>query len=287
MRVAIIGPGTIGGTLAAWLQTDEDCSVFFGARTPFPELVVTTPSGVLRSTPQFLEIGAMRESIDWILFATKAYDSESAARWIPVLANESTRIAVLQNGVEHLRYFEGKASGERLLPVVVDCPAEREAPGIILQRREARAVVPDGALGEEFQMLFAKTKVGVEVADDFEARAWRKLCVNAAGVVSVLTLKPAGVVHDSAVAELMRGIARECIQVANAKGVGLPMSIVDEVIGMYQDSDRESINSMHADRLAGRPMEIDARNGVVCRLGRAFGIATPLNDMAVTLLRQV
>jgi 2-dehydropantoate 2-reductase len=46
----------------------------------------------------------------------------------------------------------------------------------------------------------------------------------------------------------------------------------------------DSINSLHADRLAGRSMEIDARNGVIVRLGRRHGIATPVNEMIVALL---
>ena len=36
--------------------------------------------------------------------------------------------------------------------------------------------------------------------------------------------------------------------------------------------------------MAGRPMEIDARNGAVVRFGRKHGIPTPLNEMAVALL---
>ena len=42
--------------------------------------------------------------------------------------------------------------------------------------------------------------------------------------------------------------------------------------------------SLHADRLAGNPMEIDARNGVIVRLGAKHGIATPMNRTLVTLL---
>jgi len=44
-------------------------------------------------------------------------------------------------------------------------------------------------------------------------------------------------------------------------------------------------NSMEADRLAGRPMELDARNGVIIRKGKLHGIPTPMNEMMVGLLR--
>jgi 2-dehydropantoate 2-reductase len=38
------------------------------------------------------------------------------------------------------------------------------------------------------------------------------------------------------------------------------------------------------DRQAGRTLEWDARNGVVQRLGRRHGIATPVSDVVVPLL---
>jgi 2-dehydropantoate 2-reductase len=50
---------------------------------------------------------------------------------------------------------------------------------------------------------------------------------------------------------------------------------------------RDAKNSMLADRLAGRPMEIDARNGVIVRLGRKHGIAAPMNALMVALLEAV
>lgn len=46
----------------------------------------------------------------------------------------------------------------------------------------------------------------------------------------------------------------------------------------------DSVNSLQADRMEGRPMEIEARNGVIVRLGRKHGIPTPCNQMAVALL---
>jgi 2-dehydropantoate 2-reductase len=41
---------------------------------------------------------------------------------------------------------------------------------------------------------------------------------------------------------------------------------------------------MLADRLAGRPMEYDARNGVIVRRGARHGVAAPMNALMVALL---
>jgi 2-dehydropantoate 2-reductase len=39
--------------------------------------------------------------------------------------------------------------------------------------------------------------------------------------------------------------------------------------------------------MAGRSMEIDARNGVIVRKGETHGISTPLNRMTVALLEAI
>jgi 2-dehydropantoate 2-reductase len=44
---------------------------------------------------------------------------------------------------------------------------------------------------------------------------------------------------------------------------------------------------MYFDRLAGRPMEIEALTGVIVAKGAQLGIATPLNSALLTLLRAV
>ena len=69
-----------------------------------------------------------------------------------------------------------------------------------------------------------------------------------------------------------------------AEGAVLDDSLVETVLQSYRDAPPDSVNSLHADRLAGRPMELDARNGVIVRLGRKYGIPTPCNQMAVALL---
>ena len=154
----------------------------------------------------------------------------------------------------------------------------------MLQRRNGWIKVPSGAAGEAFAALFAHTPIGLEVVDDFTTEAWKKLALNCAGAVNALVMKPAGVAHDAGVAEVMRALVRECVAVGRAEGADLPDDLPDQVIAGYRGQDPASMNSLHADRAAGRPMELDARNGVIVRKGAAHGIATPANAMIVALL---
>ncbi|HEX5098580.1 MAG TPA: 2-dehydropantoate 2-reductase, partial [Polyangiaceae bacterium] len=79
--IAIVGPGAIGGILAAWLAQDPDNEVTVCARTAFDHLEVETPEGRIAASPRVLTDPAHATPVDWVLVATKAYDTEAAARW--------------------------------------------------------------------------------------------------------------------------------------------------------------------------------------------------------------
>jgi 2-dehydropantoate 2-reductase len=283
--IAVIGPGAIGGTLAAWLSQVHGNELTACVRTPFDRLVVEVPAGrVLEATPRVLVDPGAASPVDWIVTVTKTYDTEGAARWIERLLGPTTCLAVVQNGVEHMERFAGLVPRERVLPVIVDIPAERHAPGRIVQRRWGTVTTPAGELGARFAELLEGTPLAPSATDDFPSAAWRKLVLNSAGVVNALTQKPAGIARNEKIAALIRAIAAETVLVGRAVGARLPDTLPDEVLARYRASAPDSINSLLADRLANRPMEIDARNGVVVRLGAQHGIATPLNAMAVALL---
>jgi hypothetical protein len=64
----------------------------------------------------------------------------------------------------------------------------------------------------------------------------------------------------------------------------LPDDAPEKVLERMLDAAPEHWSSISVDRREGRPMEWEARNAVVGRLGRRHGIATPLNDAITTLL---
>lgn len=287
VRVAVVGPGAIGGAVAAWLARNASLAVTVCARTPLDTLHVEAPDGPVTAAPEVLVDPAQASAVDWVLVATKAYDTAGAAAWLHGLLGPETRLAVLQNGVEHVARFEPFLPSHRITPAVVDICAERLAPGRIVQRRNGSILVPEGAAGRAFVDLFARTPIEVATTPDWTTAAWRKLCLNTAGAVSALTLQPAGVAARPAVAELMRTLAAECAAVGRAEGADLPAGLPEQVVESYRAAPPDSVNSMHADRLAGRPMEIEARNGVVVRLGRKHAVPTPANAAVVALLEAV
>jgi 2-dehydropantoate 2-reductase len=280
-RIAVIGAGAIGGTLAAWLAQSHDVTVCL--RTPLIDLQVDTPQGPIGAAPHILTDPAQATPVDWVIAATKTYDSAAAAAWLPGLMGSETRLAVVQNGVEHRERFP-MVPQDRTVPVIIDLPAERTAPGRIVQRRPGTIHVPNDAAGSAFVALFAGTIIEATTTPDFVTAAWRKLAINCSGIVSAITLRAAEVANDEGVAEVMRGLVRECIAVGRAEGATLPDTLAEKVVVWTTRAHPGSVNSLHADHLAGRPMELDARNGVIVRLGARHGIPTPLNQALAALL---
>lgn len=286
-RVAVVGVGAIGGALAWLLETAGGHEIELCTRRPMAELRVETPQGALRVKARNASDPAQAEPVDWVLVATKAYDAAGAAAWFPALCAEGAPVAVVQNGVEHRERFAPYVAEERLLPVVIDCPVERTPDGTVLVRGGALMKVEDTPLGRSFAALFAGSSVRMDLVADFTTAAWWKLCVNSVGALSALALKPSGVLRGEVMSRVGREIVAECAAVGRAEGAQISESIGKEVLEHYVKHPPDSVNSLLADRLAGRRMEWDARNGAIVRKGEKHGIPTPLNRMAIALLEAV
>lgn len=284
-RIAVIGPGAIGGTVAAWLAQEPTFDLTVCARTPLSDLQVETPLGLIVAKPKVLTDPAEATGVDWVLIATKTYDTEATRPWLARLMEDHTRVAIIQNGVEHVRLFSHLVPPERIVPVIINLPAARSAPGRIVQSRHGVIAVSSGQNGEDFAALFAHTEIEAAAHEDFGSQAWIKLCGNSATVVPALTLRATGPVWSADLEAIVRGVVEECAAVGRAEGAIIPREVIETTVANARAMpEGSSAGSLHADRLAGNPMEVDARNGVIVRLGLKHGIPTPMNKVLVTLL---
>jgi 2-dehydropantoate 2-reductase len=221
-------------------------------RTPFDALVVEDPAGTLRATPRIVTAPEAVQPVPWVIFATKAHQTAGAADWLKALATSGTTVAILQNGVEHEERLAPYANGAMLLPVIVNCPAARVAPGRIVQHAPAELIVPATEAGRRFTQLFAGTDIGATVTTDFVTVAWRKLCLNAAGgAITALTDRPIGVVRRRDVAHVARDLVRECVMVGRAEGARLDEGLVEDIVTSMVESPRAMtalLTAIHQER---------------------------------------
>lgn len=284
-RITVVGIGAVGGTVAAALG-DAGQTPVLAARTPVGR--ITRRLADEETTFDFPCVTEPKASAstDWVLLCTKAYQVDGASLWLEHLVNQNTRVAVLQNGVDHVERLSHLVPATRILPVVVYMACERERPDYFSQVRAGRLHVPDSPDGREFADLFAGSPAIEAIAEpDFPSLLWRKLTINAAtGGICALSLNPNCILTDPAMSENARALMREVMVVGQAEGATFPDRFVDDTLEMLAGPVGAHWTSMAQDRKAGRRMEWEVRNAVVGKIARRHRIPTPLNDLVAALL---
>ena len=285
--IAIVGVGAVGTTIAAHLIS-HGRDPLLCSRTPTDVLEVTTPNETFQVRPRWAEDPTKTPNVPWVLLATKAHQTEGASTWLRALTTRSSTIAVLQNGVEHEERVAPYAGGATILPVVVECPSRRTGLGRVHLRSSAQLTVPQNQPGEEFAGLLAGTGIEVTTTSDLKTVAWTKLCLNVAGgAITALTDRTMEVLHHPDIRSLATEAIRECIRVGRAEGAQLTDETERTVLSALYAAPPTSGTSMLSDRRAGKPLESDARNGAVARLGARHGIPTPTNRVLAALLSAI
>lgn len=286
-RIAIVGVGAIGAVIAGLLQSVEEHELILCTRRTLTRLSVETPEGNIHIQYTNFTDHSQAEAVDWVVVATKTYDASGAGAWLERLCRQGAPVAVVQNGVEHRERFAPYVPAEQIVPVIIDCPAERRTPENVHQRGPAELFLQADERGRSFAALFQGSAAQITLTADFLSAAWRKLCINSAGSISALLGKPSGVFRDEAIGEATLGVVRECAAVGRAVGAVLDEDLPEKVLAQYRKYPADSVNSLLADRLAGRPMETDARIGAIVRYGKQHNVPTPRNGLLLALLEAV
>lgn len=286
-RIAVIGAGAIGCAIGGALM-DVGHAVTFCARKSFARLSVQKDRDPPVVHPaEVVTAPDTVPAVDWVLVCVKAYQVPTVADWLAAAVKPGTRVAVLQNGVEQKENVEPYVpAGTAVVPVVVDLPVSRSAPGEVHWSRIATVAVPQA--GADFAALFAGSFVSAETTEEFVTRAWLKLCNNApSGAILALTGQPMRVMREPGIADLARAILAETIAVGRAEGAQLDDSLIERQMQFFLGAKGGEGNSMYADRIAGREMEWNARNAVIVRKAARHGIAVPVSTALVPLLAAI
>jgi 2-dehydropantoate 2-reductase len=288
--VAIVGLGSIGGGVAASLCDANRHDVIACTRRPLDHLVLERPEGTVDVPLRALIDPAEARPVDWVLLCTKAHETPSAGPWLARLCSPSTRIAVLQNGIDHPSRVGPLAGGATVVSTIVYYNGERLAADRVRLRHagEHDLAVPDDAAGRAFAELLKGAPLRVLLSADFTTLQWRKLLMNAtANPITALTLRRQEVLRREDIAALCLAVLDEAIAVARADGARLAEDEAARTMATLLTYAPELGTSMYFDRLAGRPLEVEALTGAIVAAGERHGIMTPLNRVLLTLLRAV
>jgi 2-dehydropantoate 2-reductase len=259
-KVAVLGPGGVGGLLAAVLSR-----ALVVSRSPVDRIELR--SRVLgERTTDVQSTRRLTEPVDVLFIATKAVGLEDAVERI---AAQPGVVVPLLNGIEHLELLR-----ERFTDVVaatIRVEATRVAPGVIEQTSPFMRVELAGH--PEVAELLNAAGIDARMGDGEAQVMWSKLSrLNAIALTTTAFAAPLGEVREEHREELLEAV-RETAAVASAEGASIDVAAIEHEL--LEEAHPELLSSMARDVDAGRPPELDAIGGAVLRAAARHAIATP------------
>jgi 2-dehydropantoate 2-reductase len=278
VRIAVLGPGGVGGFLTGALER---------AGTPVTLLAREETAAVLardglrvRSvllddawTARPRVASVTDDPLDVLVVATKAVGLEAA---LDRVRGPVGLVVPLLNGLDHLGLL--RARFPAVVASTIRITADRPEPGVIEQTSPVVRVdfASDGGQPDARELAAAVEGAGIPVrVGEAEAQVmWSKLVrLSALACVTAASDLPLGAVRDDPAwsARLDRALA-EGAAVAAADGARVdPVATRADLDAMPPGS----TSSLQRDVRAGRPSELDAIAGAVLRAGKRHGIPTP------------
>ena len=292
-KIAVLGPGGVGGFLAAALwRAGEDVVVV--ARESTAELindagieVQSLRMGDFTARPSAVAI--LDEPVDVLLIATKATTLMAALERIRA---EPGLVVPLLNGLEHIGLLRERFGAGRVAAGVIRVESTAPAPGQVRQtspllRIDLAADDPGLHSGVEALARTLEAASLPALVDASEAHAmWSKLvrlvalaCTTSASGETIGFIR-----SDPEWRRTLLAAIGEAAAVADAEGAGVDPA---EALGELDAAHPDLRSSLYRDLVAGRQTELDAIAGAVIRAGRRHGIACPtIERLRLTIAQQ-
>src|SRR3989338_849752 len=139
---------------------------------------------------------------------------------------------------------------------------------------------------EEYKKILINVGFKAELVDNIKIKEWEKLIVNCVinGLGSILRVKN-NQLADPGLKELKTDLINECLAVSKANGIIFTKNIskmIDDYIPLSANT-----NSTLQDLNRGKKTEIDYLNGEIVKLGKKYGINTPVNKTLYYLIKSL
>lgn len=291
-RFAILGPGGIGGLLAALLARRGDEVICIAPPTTAAHL---RDHGIELRSVRFGDFRVpvraatrLEAPVDVCFVAVKATMLEDAIAEIPASALGDGLVVPFLNGIDHVAWLRRRYPADQVVAGTIRIESARVAPGVIEQPSLFAAVelAPSDANRSRVEALaavLADLGMDVRLRDDELWMLWAKLAVLAPiALLGTHENAPMGVVRERR-RDDFAAVAREIAEAAMAAdGVELDPSAT---LRMLSGAGPDMRSSMQRDAEAGRPLELDAIGGAILRAAARGGVQVPVTERLVSDLR--
>jgi 2-dehydropantoate 2-reductase len=293
-NIGVIGTGGVGGYFGGKLSLNPMTNVYFIARGQHLKaiqeqgLILSTEQGELicrptMATDRFTDLPVL----DLALVCVKSYDLEAVLERAKGVVSEDTILIPLLNGVDIHERIRRTLPAPWILPACVYIGTHIERPGKVTQRGGSCIISlgPDPTRRDpkpvEVLSLFDESNIRYQWLEDPFPAIWTKfLFIAPFGLVTACYDKTIGQVRDSKeLTKLALSVMQEILTLAKKKGIHLPPSILADILITVKNFPHETRTSFQRDFAnPDKPDERDILGGTLVRLGREYGVPTPVAE---------
>jgi len=227
---------------------------------------------------------------DVVMLACKTTQLVAMCSALQGIIHPNCALLTMQNGVEAANVVARYFPDHTVIAATAFIGVRLQAPGHVIHSAAGHLWLGlwKGTSRTMLDRLIAAWQNGgvdAREVTDMRNMLWQKMVWNCGfNAITALTRNFAkDVATDEQGCAMVRAAMLETLAVAEAEGVHLDVSVVDQHIALTMQAG-EVKTSMWQDLEHHRPSEVAAMNGDVCRLGEKHVIPTPVNTMLSTLM---
>ena len=317
-RCAIYGAGSLGTVLGAYITKNGGDIVLVNRNQSHVRMLNEKGAHITGTVDLSVPVKAitpdqMEGKYDIILLMTKQLQNEQVVTMLKDFLSDNGVIVTLQNGLPEPGIAEIVGSGHTM-GCTVEWGATLSAPGECILTSDPDSLSfhmgkMEGISETQFSMVkdLLELMCPVHEESNLLGARWSKLLINAtfSGLGTVVGGTFGSVSGNADARKVAIRCMKECIDVGHAAGVefapvqgknitalfyytnAVKRAIATMIIPIAMKKHKDIEPSMLQDLKHGKACEIDAINGVVCREGRKYGVATPINDRIVEVIKAI
>lgn len=297
MRIAVLGAGAVGLSVAARLSTGSEVVAVSRERhvRAIEEhgFLLTGRWGDDRYELDVCTSLGPDERFDYVIVTSKSVDTEKIASQFAETLRE-TEVVSLQNGIGNEEILSGFT--DRVIGGMIITGFEWRSDHAVHVSVEGGPMrlgrFPSGtdAAVEELVDLVRRAGIPVATTPAIRTEIWGKTMYNCAlNPLGALMNVPYGRLTEPHAWRIIEAIVREVYAVSRASGVTLawpePEDYLAYLSGTQLPNTADHHSSMLQDLAKGRRTEIDFLNGAIVRIAEERGIPVPVNRCIADLVR--
>jgi len=300
MKIVIVGPGAMGCLLAAFLlKSKEDLWLLDykkerAAKIAQSGINMEGVSGNWQVKPKasadINEVGPA----DLIIICVKSYDTKQAIASVKTLIKENSAVLTLQNGVGNIEIIAEAIGNDKVIGAVTNLGATLIDTGSVRYAGKGETAIGrmDGKMTVQMRSvreIFNKAGLETKISRDIKGLIWSKLIINSGinALTAIVRLNNGRLTEFEGTRKIIREAVTEALRVAKRKRIKLSFDDPLAKVEAVAEATASNISSMLQDVLRKKRTEIDFINGVIVRQGQELGIAVPVNQMLVDLVKTI